>query len=73
MINIKKTDNYFQIIKLNDNEDKPYKIYGEKYQYFIYDNYLFVLNENRNNINTHICKIVYNDIYKLDNDYILSS
>lgn len=73
MINIKKTDNYFQIIKLNDNEDKPYKIYGEKYQYFIYDNYLFVLNENRNNINTHICKIVYNDIYKLDNDYILSN
>ena len=73
MINIKKNYNYFQIIKLNDNEDKPYKIYGEKYQYFIYDNYLFVLNENRNNINTHICKIVYNDIYKLDNDYILSN
>lgn len=73
MINIKKTDNYFQIIKLNDNVVKPYKIYGEKYQYFIYDNYLFVLNENENNINTHICKIVYNDIYKLDNDYILSN
>ena len=78
MLNIKYTDNYYSIIKLTDHKDIPYKIFGCKsYNYFIYNNYLIIINCDRNNndnlimgIDHHICKIIYDEKYKSEYDHL---
>jgi len=68
---INYTDKYYKISRLTDNQDKPYKIFGDNtYFYFIYDNYLIVINPTRNNIRKHSYRVIYDDYYKKDNDKI---
>lgn len=67
MINIKLSESYYQIIKLKDYEDKPYKVFGDKtYKYIIKDGYLIIINTYKYSICSHICKIIYDDYYKND-------
>ena len=76
MLNIKYTDNYYSIIKLSDHKDTPYKIFGCKlYYYFIYNNYLIIINCDKNDnpiigINPHMCKIMYDEKYKAEYDHL---
>ena len=71
MINIKSSDSYYQIIKLNNYEDKGYKVFGNTaYEYIIKYGYLIIINTHKYSICSHICKIIYDDYYK-NNDKIL--
>jgi hypothetical protein len=69
MINIKSSKSYYQIIKLKDYEDKPYKIFGDKtYKYIINEGYIIIINTNKESIRQHMCKIFYDDKYKKNNN-----
>lgn len=62
MLNIKSTKNYYKIIKLENHENGPYKIFGDRnYKYFIVDDYLIIINVSKYPITRHFCRIIYED------------
>ena len=62
MLNIKSTKNYYKIIKLENHENMPYKIFGDRnYKYFIVDDYLVIINAFKYSIASHFCRIIYKE------------